>query len=212
MRIYSFYRSLAAWRVRIALSLKSLSADISTIDLLAGDQHGKDFKSRNPESSVPLLEIDDVVLAQSLAILEYLEETRPRPALLPVNPVDRAWVRRFALISAADSHPLMVPRARSFLRDEFGHSEEEIGKWCQNWLVRGCETMETLLQSTPETKFSFSNQPMISDLCLIPHLFGTRNFGAETSIYPQLTRIEENCNELSAFTDTHPRLQPDFPA
>ncbi|NND50095.1 MAG: maleylacetoacetate isomerase [Rhizobiales bacterium] len=211
MRLYTFYRSLAAWRVRVALSLKGETPDLVTIDLLAGDQHQADFKSRNPESSVPLLEIDDLSLAQSLAILEYLEETRPEPALLPATPAERALVRRFALISAADSHPLIVPRARSFLKDSLGHDDDDVALWCRNWLMRGCEAMENLLADQTVHKFSFADRPLISDLCLVPHLFGTRNFGGDTSSFTRLTAIEEECNELDAFANNHPRLQPDFP-
>lgn len=211
MRLYTFYRSLAAWRVRVALSLKGLTPELVTIDLLAGDQHRDDFKSRNPESSVPLLEIDDLSLAQSIAILEYLEETRPQPALLPSAPADRALVRRFSLISAADSHPLIVPRARSFLRDSFGHSDEEVTEWCRNWLMRGCEAMESLLTGRPATTFTFADEPLMSDLCLVPHLHGARNFGGDPTRFERLMAIEEACNALPEFADNHPRLQPDFP-
>jgi len=211
MRLYTFYRSLATWRVRVALALKGLEPELVTVDLIAGDQHRADFSSRNPEASVPLLEIDDLALAQSMAILEYLEETRPQPPLLPRAPADRALVRRFALISAADSHPLIVPRARTFLKGTFGHSDDEVAQWCRNWLMRGCEAMERLLAGQPVRKFSFADQPMISDLCLVPHLFGTRNFGGDPSGFERLMAIEENCNGLDAFARNHPRLQPDFP-
>jgi maleylacetoacetate isomerase len=211
MRLYTFYRSLAAWRVRVALSLKGLEAELVTVDLIAGDQHRSDFKSRNPESSVPLLEIDDLSLAQSIAILEYLEETRPEPPLLPSSPQERQLVRRFSLISAADSHPLVVPRARNFLKNEFGHSDDEVSQWCRNWLMRGCEAMESLLAGRPATRFSFADRPLMSDLCLVPHLHGTRNFGGDPSRFGRLVAIEEACNALPAFADNHPRLQPDFP-
>ena len=211
MRLYSFYRSLAAWRVRVALALKGETPELLTVDLLAGEQHRPDYTSQNPEASVPLLQIDDLALAQSMAILEYLEETRPEPPLLPSDPAERALVRRFALISAADSHPLIVPRARVYLKDALGHDDDEVSMWCRNWLMRGCEAMENLLADQPANRFTFADRPLISDLCLVPHLFGTRNFGGDTSSFQRLTAIEEACNELDAFANNHPRLQPDFP-
>lgn len=211
MRLYTYYRSLATWRVRIALALKGLTPELVTLDLLAGDQHRDDYRAQNPESAVPLLLIDDQALAQSMSILEYLEETRPEPALLPSDPVERAFTRRLALISAADAHPLVVPRARKFLKETFGHTDDEVAQWCRNWLMRGCEAMERLVEARPASRFATADTPMMGDLCIVPHLHGTRNFGGDPSAFPRLSAIEEACLALDAFSATHPRHQPDFP-
>lgn len=213
MRLFTFYRSLAAWRVRIALSLKGLPYDPASVNLLEGHQFSDSFRAANPESAVPLLEIDDQALAQSMAILEYLEETRPSPALLPADPAQRALARRFALIAAADAHPLVVPRVRVYLGKELGLDEAGISRWAIHWMERGCAAMEAVAEAKGLGKkgFLFGDTPGLADVVLVPQMFGTRNFGGDTSGFPILSRIEAACMELPAFADTHPKNQPDFP-
>lgn len=213
MRLFTFHRSLAAWRVRIALSLKGLAFEQVPINLLTGEQHGDDYKAANPESAVPLLEIDGNALAQSLAIIEYLEETRPEPALLPKDPAQRALARRFAMIAAADAHPLIVPRVRVYLAKELGQDEDGINRWARHWMERGCAAMEAIAEAKGLGKqgFLFGDTPGMADAVLVPQMFGTRNFGGDTSVFPILTRLEAACMEHDAFSTTHPKHAPDFP-
>ncbi len=213
MRLFTFYRSLASWRVRIALSLKGIEAEQISIDLLAGAQHEDGFISANPEASVPVLEIDGHRLAQSLAILEYLEETRPTPPLLPVDAAERALARRFAQIAAADSHPLIVPRVRSYLSKEIGLGNDDVNAWARHWMERGCAAMEKLAleHGVGEGGFLFGARPGFAEACLVPHLHGTRVFEGNTERYPCLSALEATCMNDEAFSATHPKNAPDYP-
>lgn len=213
MRLYSFYRSLASWRVRIALQLKGIGYDVTPVDLLAGDQFAPGFAEANPESAVPLLETGEATLAQSMAILEYLEEYQPDPPLLPAGRVERALARRLCLISAADSHPLVVPRVRAYLRDELGQDEAGVSRWAAHWMMRGAAAMEALIAAHDLARdgFVFGSAPGMVEACLVPHLHGTRNFGADPAPFPTLLRIEAACAALPAFQAAHQNRLPDFP-
>lgn len=210
MRLHSYYRSLATWRVRIALALKGIEAKIVPVDLLAGERFGA-FAGANPESAVPLLETDDGPLAQSMAILEWLEETHPSPKLLPASPADRALARRLAMISIADSHPLIVPRVRAYLRDELGQDEDGVHRFARHWLMRGCGALEVLLAARGlRDGFAFGT-PGLVEACVVPHLAGTRVFGGDPSAFPTLVAMEAACAALPAFQRAHQRNMPDFP-
>ena len=216
-QLYTFYRSLATWRVRIALSLKGLSFEQIPVNLLAADQYAPSFRTLNPEATVPLLQIDGDALAQSIAILEYLEETRPHPALLPADPLERALARRFALIAAADAHPLIVPRVRQYLKKQLNLDEDAVTAWVLHWMQRACAAMEELAMTKglgPDAgnrRYLFGDTPGMAEAILVPQLYGTRNYGGDTSRYPILTKVETACMTLDAFALTHPRHAPDFP-
>ena len=151
MKLYGYWRSLAAFRVRIALNLKGLPFDVESLDLVKGDQFSDAYREINPQMVVPALVDGDLVLTQSMAILEYLEDLHPEPSLLPADPADRARVRSICLISVADTHPLVVPRIRKYVTQELGHSEEELTAWIQNWLTAGLAAIEENLANNPAT-------------------------------------------------------------
>lgn len=217
IQLYTFYRSLATWRVRIGLSLKGLSFDQIPVNLLASDQYAPSFRTLNPEATVPLLQIDGDALTQSIAILEYLEETRPNPAILPSDPLERALVRRFALIAAADAHPLIVPRVRQYLKKQLKLDEDAVTAWILHWMQRACAAMEELAMAKGlgpddgKRRYLFGDTPGMAEAILVPQLYGTRNYGGDTSRYPILTKVETACMTLDAFALTHPRHAPDFP-
>jgi maleylacetoacetate isomerase len=213
MQLYGFYRSLAAYRVRIALALKGINYDTDSINLFKGEQMEAAFKAVNPQMVVPALVDGDTVVTQSMAILEYLNETAPEPDLLPSDPVGRARVRQICQIFIADAHPLIVPRVRSYLMKELGHSETEMIAWVQNWLGLANEAVESvLLNSTKTGKFCHGDTVTLADLCLVPQIQGSMLFKCEMSGVPTLMKIFEECMQLDAFQKAHPKNQPDFQA
>ena len=168
MKLYTYYRSQASFRVRIALNLKGIAREDSFLHLEKGDQFAAEYRAINPQMVVPTLIDGDVKLFQSLAILEYLEERYPDPPLLPSDPVARAWVRGLALINAADSHPLIVPRVRHYLTDMLKVSEEQRLAWIQHWLGAGLEAIEALLAEHPASgRFCHGDGPTFADICLV---------------------------------------------
>ncbi|MET0330279.1 MAG: maleylacetoacetate isomerase [Dyella sp.] len=214
MKMYGFWRSAAAFRVRIALNLKGLPYEETMIDLDAGDQRTPAFLSINPQAAVPALFIDDgAPLTQSMAILEYLEETYPEPALLPRDARGRARVRSLALIFAADHHPLIVPRIRRYLADTLGIEEERRTQWIRHWFREGLVQAETRLANEPETgTFCHGDQPGMADLCLISQVMGARGFNVSTAEMPTIERIVEACLAIDAFAAALPLRQPGAPA
>src|SRR5260370_41878616 len=169
MKLYTYYRSQASFRVRIALNLKGIAREDSFLHLEKGDQLAAAYRAINPQMVVPTLIDGDAKLFQSLAILEYLEETHPEPPLLPTDPLARAWVRGLALINAADSHPLIVPRVRHYLTDVLRVSDEQRLAWIQHWLSAGLQAIEALLAEHPASgRFCHRDPPPIADICLAP--------------------------------------------
>jgi maleylacetoacetate isomerase len=214
MKLYGFWRSLATYRVRVALGLKGVAADEVSIDILKGKQFTDEYKALNPQSVVPALAVDGgPPLFQSLAILEYLEETHPQPALLPKDPRGRARVRGLALIAAADGHPLIVPRIRAYLEKDMGLDEASRNKWLAHWTLKALEAIEAHLVNEKETgRFCHGDAPGIADICLAGQVIGaTSYFNCDTSTVPTALRIYGECMKLPAFQKAHPMKQPEAP-
>jgi maleylacetoacetate isomerase len=210
MQLYTYYRSQASFRVRIALNLKGLSREDSFLHLERGDQFAESYKRLNPQMVVPTLIDGATKLFQSLAILEYLDEKYPRPPLLPAGAEARAWVRGFALVNVADSHPLIVPRIRHYLEDVLKISDAQRLEWIQHWLALGLEAMESLLAEHGESgPFCHGEQPTIADICLVTQVTPARNFDCRLDPYPRVMRIYESCMTISAFAEAAPGRQPD---
>ena len=214
MRLYGFWRSLATYRVRVALALKGVEAHEVSVNLLQGMQHGDDYKAVNPQSVVPSLVIDEdgAPLFQSLAILEYLEETCPQPPLLPRDARGRARVRGLALIVACDGHPLIVPRIRNYLERELHVDEAARNRWLQHWTLKALEALETHLAKERETgRFCHGNAPTLADICLAGQVFAAGYFNAGITAMPTVKRIFDECMKIDAFDRSQPLKQPDAP-
>jgi maleylacetoacetate isomerase len=212
VKLYGFWRSLASYRVRVALAFKGLHAEEVSIDLLKGKQNEQDYLAVNPQGVVPALVLDEggPPLFQSLAILEYLEEMRPEPALLPKDARGRARVRGLALIAAADGHPLIVPRVRSYLEKELKADETARNRWLAHWTMRALEAIEGHLAREKETgRFCHGNTPTMADICLASQVIGAlAYFSCDTKSVPSAMRIYSQCMEIPAFADAHPLKQP----
>jgi len=213
MKLFTYWRSQATYRVRIALRLKGLDAELAVIDLLKGDQLAPAYRAVNPEMAVPtLLDGDGPPLIQSLAILEYLDEQYPEPPLLPKDARARAHVRALAQVVAMDAHPLIVPRAIKYLVREMGADEPARTKWIRHWLDAGSRTLEDLLARDSRTgRFCCGDAPTLADLCLVPHLATAKMFDCDLAPYPVARRIFEACMRIEAFALAHPLRQPDAP-
>jgi maleylacetoacetate isomerase/maleylpyruvate isomerase len=210
MKLYTYYRSQASFRVRIALNLKGLTHEDTYLHLEKGDQFDPAYRAVNPQMVVPTLIDGDARLFQSLAILEYLDEKYPEPPLLPEDPAARAWCRGLALINIADSHPLLVPRIRHFLVDELRLSQQQMVGWIQHWLGLGLEAMETLLAEHKESgKFAHGDGPTLGDIGIVTQVTPARTFNADLAPYKRVMRIYESCMALPAFADAAPARQPD---
>ena len=212
MRLYGFWRSLASYRVRVALALKGLHAEEISIDLLKGKQNSADYLAVNPQGVVPALVLDEggPPLVQSLAILEYLEERYPQPALLPEDARGRARVRGIALIAAADGHPLIVPRVRNYLEREMKQDETARNRWLAHWTMRALEAIESHLAREPQTgKFAHGDATTMADICVVSQVIGAlAYFSCDTSGLPTAMRIYNTCMEIDAFASAHPLKQP----
>lgn len=205
LKLYGFWRSLATYRVRIAMALKGIEWSEESVDLLKGRQFDPKFTGLNPQSMLPVLETDDGALTQSLAILEYLDEIRPEPPLLPTGALERARVRSFALISIADSHPLVVPRVRKHLAQTFGADEHAVEAWGRHWLQLGLEAMEARLKARPsQSDFCFGPAPGLADIALGSHMAGARIFGCGFDQVPTVNAIAGRCMAMDAFSSTSP--------
>jgi maleylacetoacetate isomerase len=210
MRLYTYYRSQASFRVRIALNLKGLSRDDVYLHLERGDQFAAEYRAINPQMVVPTLVDGDTKLFQSLAILEYLDEQYPDPPLLPSDRQARAWVRGLALINAADSHPLIVPRIRHYLTDTLGLSEQQKADWIQHWLSLGLQAIEALLAEHADSgRLCHGDRPTIADICLVTQVTPAKTFNLPLDPYPRVMRVYEACMAIPAFADAHPSKQPD---
>jgi len=214
MKLYGFWRSLATYRVRTALALKGIAAPEVSVNILKGAQHGEDYKAVNPQSVVPALILDDgsPPLFQSIAILEYLEETHPNPPLLPRDARGRARVRGLALVVACDAHPLIVPRIREFLEKDLHLDEPARNRWLQHWTLLGLQTLEAHVAKERETgRFCHGDAPTMADICLAGQVFAAGYFNVATKSVPTVERIFAECMKIDAFDRSQPLKQPDAP-
>ena len=211
MKLIGYFRSSAAFRVRIALNLKGIEVEHASRHLRKGEQAAPDYVALNPQKLVPAMVLDSgAVLTQSLAILEYLEETHPEPPLLPKDPVDRAHSRALALICTADVHPIQNLRVMKYLRDNFGQTEESAFAWSRHWIETGFEAYEgTIAHDRRTGAFSVGDQPTMADLCLVPQVFNAARFKVDMARYPTIQRIHATCLKLPAFDAAQPGKQPD---
>jgi maleylacetoacetate isomerase len=215
VKLYNYFRSSASYRVRIALNLKGLRYDYQSVHLSrgGGEQFSPAFQRMNPQSLVPVLEDGAKQLTQSIAIIEYVEDTHPTPPLLPSDPAGRARVRELALSIACDVHPLNNLRVLSYLTRELGVSEEAKNRWYQHWVALGLQALEAQIAGSPDTGlFCHGDVPGLADCCLVPQLFNARRFKCDLSAYPTLVEIEQRCNAMAAFRDAAPEHQPDADA
>lgn len=212
--LHSYWRSSAAYRVRIGLNLKGLPYDIAPVHLVrdGGEQHKPEYAEVNPQQFVPVLQHGHRMLRQSLAILEYLDEMWPEPALLPATARDRARVRALSLVIACDIHPLNNLRVLQYFERDWGVPQPERDVWIKHWIVQGLIAFEALLQHNPSTgEYCDGHAPTIADCCLIPQVYNARRFGVDLKPYPTIVRIDQECLALPAFDAARPERQPDAP-
>ena len=211
MKLIGYFRSSAAFRVRIALNYKGLKVEHASRHLRKGEQSAPDYVALNPQKLVPALVLDSgEVLTQSLAILEYLEETHPEPPLLPKDSVGRARVRALSLIVSADVHPIQNLRVMGYLREKFGQTEESAFAWSRHWIETGFEAYESTIAKDRKTgAFSHGDTPTFADLCLAPQVFNAARFKVDMTRYPTIQRIHAACMLHPAFDAAQPSKQPD---
>ncbi len=208
MKLYTYWRSSAAYRVRIALNLKGLSADEAYIHLRKGDQRAGDYLAVNPQGVVPTLIDSEAAIGQSLAILEYLEETRPAPPLLPDDSMGRARVRQICLAIACEIHPLNNLKVQSYLRDRIGADPAAIRAWYHHWVHETFAALEAML-GADGGGFCHGEVPTLADVCLVPQVYNARRFETDLQAYPNILRIEQTCLAIAAFADASPEAQGD---
>ena len=212
MKLYSYFRSSAAYRVRIALNLKGLAYEYAPIHLLrdGGQQLKPDYRELNPDGIVPTFIDGDDVLTQSLAIIEYLEETHPEPSLLPGTPLDRAFIRSVALQIACEIHPVDNLRVLKYLKHTLKVGDEAKDAWYRHWLESGFDSLEKRLANDSRVgKLCFGDTPTLADLCFVPQVFNARRFNLDMSRYPTIERIADHAAQIDAFARAAPGQQPD---
>jgi maleylacetoacetate isomerase len=210
--LYTYYRSSASYRVRIALRFKGLEVEHRFVNLAPGatEQLKPEYAALNPQQLVPLLVDGDFALSQSLAILEYLEELHPQPALLPRDARGRARVRSLAQVICSDIQPLQNTRVQRYLQSDLGQGADAVRAWVQHWIDDGLSAFEQLLARDPQRgAFCYGGAPTFADVCLVPQLYNARRASCDLQRYPTLVRIAESCNALAAFREAEPERQPD---
>jgi maleylacetoacetate isomerase len=210
VRLYTYFRSGAAFRVRIALNLKGIDYTAQSVHLPKGEHRVESFAAVNPQALVPVLEDGAERLNQSLAIMEYLEEARPEPPLLPGDAPGRARVRSLALLVACEIHPLNNLRVLQHLRKALGQNEEQVTAWYRHWIADGLQRLEAELVRDARTgKYSHADSPTMADCCLVPQVFGAKRFQCDLAPYPTVMRVFDACMQLEAFDRAQPAKQPD---
>lgn len=210
MKLFTYFRSSAAYRVRIALGLKELEYEPVFVHLRAAQHRAPEYATLNPARLVPALIEGPEVLTQSLAIIEYLEETYPEPALLPADPLLRARARAIAQTVACDIHPLNNLRVLTYLKDELKVSKQKVDGWYRHWVTEGFEGLEQSLTKADSTgTFCLGESPTLADVCLVPQVYNAVRFGVDMTPYPTISRIHAACQELPAFSRAAPEAQPD---
>ena len=211
IKLHSYYRSSAAYRVRIALELKNLNWETIPVNLRIGEQNQKTFLEYNPQGLVPVLESNGHYLSQSLAIIEFLEEMYPEKPLLPNDIVERSQVRRFAQQIAIEIHPLNNLRVLKYLENELGLNDDKKTSWYKYWVAEGFSALEQSLKNTDsDAQFCFGIRPSLADVCLIPQVYNGLRFHCDLSDYPRILSIWDHCMTLEAFKRAAPESQPDF--
>lgn len=212
IKLYSYFRSSSAYRVRIALNLKELDYEIIPVHLVkdGGEQYKEDFKKLNPSSKVPVLVHDNKSIFQSVAIIEYLEESFPTPALYPTTALDKAHVRTLCEIINSDIQPLQNLRVLNQLTQNYKLTEEQKNQWIQHWIAEGFNTFEKTLEKTAG-QYSFGNTPTAADCFLMPQIYNAQRFQLPMNRYPLIQKVFKNCSQHKAFVKAHPDNQPDTP-
>ena len=208
MKLYTYFRSSAAFRVRIALNVKDLRYESLFVHLAKGEHRRPEYAKVNPQGLLPTLELDDGIrLNQSLAIIEYLEDKYPRPPLLPSDAVGKARVRGLAALVACEIHPLNNLRVLQHLKRSLGQSEEQVNAWYRHWIADGLAKLEAQLD--PKAKFAYGDTPTMADCCLVPQIFNAKRYDCDLAPYPTTMRVFEQCMRLEAFDRAQPAKQPD---
>ena len=209
MRLYTYFRSSAAFRVRIALNLKGLAYESAYVHLAKGEHRLPAYGALNPQGLLPALEEGGRLLTQSLAIMEYLEETRAQPPLLPTEPFARARVRSLSLLIACEIHPLNNLRTLTHLKKGLGQSEEQVSAWYRHWIADGLARLEAELGAPGTGKYSHGDAPTMADCCLVPQVFNAQRYQCALAPYPALMRVFDACMQLESFDRAQPGKQPD---
>lgn len=210
MHLYTYFRSSASFRVRIALNLKGLEWDAVPVNLKEGRQRDTNYLSANPQGFVPALAVDGEIFSQSLAIIEYLEETVPEPRILPLDPVGRAHIRAMAQLISCDIHPLNNLRVLKYLKTTYDQDEDAINQWYRHWIQEGFHALEDLVNRFGSETNCFGSEISLADLCLAPQMWNARRFHLDLSPFPQLAKIDSCLVQIPAFSEAKPENQSDF--
>ena len=212
IHIYGFWRSIASFRVRVALKLKCLPFEEMPIDILSGEQFKPGYEAVNAERVVPTFIHDGHSVFQSLAIIEYIEDIKPEPRLIPSDPKERAYARSLALVAVADAHPLVVPRVRKHLAKALGADAHAIEQWGRHWTVEGLATYERLLERRAPAPFALGADAGLADICIAGQVVGAHFLKLDLAAYPIVAKLAERCFALPAFASSHPFEQPGYKA
>jgi maleylacetoacetate isomerase len=212
IQMYGFWRSIASFRVRVALKLKGLPFEETPIDILSGEQFKSDYDAVNAERVVPTFIHDGHSVFQSLAIIEYVEDIKPEPRLIPADPKERAYARSLALMTVADAHPLTVPRVRNHLAKTFGADATAIEQWAKHWTVEALGTYERLLTRRAPAPFALGAEPGLADICIAGQVVGSHYLKLDLAEFPVVAKLADRCFALPAFASSHPFEQPGYKA